>query len=284
MTLRMLVVSCVSSTIGLCGVVASADTIKTVNCSTGADLQRAIDQAAGGAVLQLTGDCARGPYFIFKDLTLIGVGQTVLSAPTGDRVLHVGGAKVSLQHININGIGSVYGLIVEERGSAALDDVHIDGATATGLLIQLTSYASVVNSQFTHSGIGVNVLSSSSAWIVDSEATSNAAYGIQARTSSSIQLINTRMSQGSAGLVIDESSSAEISGATIQQNTGPGLWVPHSAFARFTANLPVTIENNGTDIVCGHYGNVLFDAPITSSTKTTALDPACYVENAPFTP
>src|SRR5690242_11679567 len=113
---RRLASTLTAITIGLTTSLAHADTLKTVNCgANGADLQRAIASAASGSVIQVTGNCARGPYFVFKDVTITGTGAATLSAPGGDRVLHIGGARVGLQHLTINAGGSNFGVIVEER-------------------------------------------------------------------------------------------------------------------------------------------------------------------------
>jgi hypothetical protein len=70
--------------------ISLADNAKSVNCNSGGDLQKAIDTAPTGAVIQVSGTCNKGPYFVFKDLSLIGTGgSAVLSASSGDRVLHV---------------------------------------------------------------------------------------------------------------------------------------------------------------------------------------------------
>jgi hypothetical protein len=266
---------------------AFGDNPKIVNCAAaGSDLQKAIDTAASGSVIQLAGSCNKGPYFVFKDLTLVGTGAgTTLSASSGDRVLHVGGARVGIQHLKVDATGRSYGVIIEERGSGAFDDVEVDGSSYAGILIQLTSYASIVNTRVTHNIIGIDIEGTSSAWIVDSKVINNAPYGIQARQNSSVQVIFTEIASGSAGLVIDEMSSAGVVGSMIHQNTGPGVWVPHTSSVRFSPGPPLnTIENNGPDVQCGRGATLLFDAPQASATKTTSFDAGCFVENTPFAP
>ena len=255
-----------------------------VNCGNGGNLQSAIYAAREGGTVRVAGHCNRGPYYVYKDLNLVGEdGNATLSAPSGDRVLYVTGAKVSVERLRIDASGSWFGIIFEERAKGALSGVTVENASGPGVLVFLTSYASIVNSRVRNNSIGIDVVSSSSAWIVDSEASGNTAYGIQTRKSSALDIINTRSSANLAGVVVDESSSAELANAIVTGNSGPGVWIPHTSVVRFTGSVS-TIESNGLDVQCGRGATALFDAPQSSATKTTSFDAACIVENAPFLP
>lgn len=269
--------------VGLAAAFPSEAAAITVHCSQGGSLQSAIYAAPAGATVNIDGRCADGPYYIYRDVSLVGLDDAAtLAAPAGDRVVYVTAANVSLQRLHVDANGSVFGVIVEERGKAALDRIDVYGASGPGILVQLTSYASIVQSRSHNNSIGVDVVSSSSAWIVNSETRDNGNYGIQARKASALDIISSRATSNAQGLVIDESSSAELHDVTLRSN-GYGVWVPHVAVVRFTGTLS-TVEENGLDVLCGAGGSVLFDAPQLSATKRTAFDARCVVENQPFVP
>jgi nitrous oxidase accessory protein NosD len=265
--------------------VASPVAAQTVNCDNGGNLQTAISAAPVGGTVKISGRCDNGPFYVYKDLTLVGNGKSAatLAAPDGDRVLYVSGAKVSIQNLRVDATGSVFGIIVEERGKAAIDNVVVEGASGPGVFVYLTSYASITNTLTRNNLIGISVESSSSAWIVDSQTVANTVYGIQARKASSLDIINTSARNNSAGIVVDEASAAEFSNVTVTSNSGPGVWVPHNAIARFTGTVS-TIQANGVDIRCDRGATALFDTAQSSTTKSTAFDATCIVENSPFAP
>jgi len=269
--------------VGLATAFPSEAAAVTVHCTQGGSLQSAIYATPPGGIVNISGRCADGPYYVYRDVNLVGLDDTaILAAPSGDRVLYITAANVSLQRLHIDATGSVFGVIVEERGKAALDGVEVYGASGPGILVQLTSYASIVQSRSHHNSIGIDVVGSSSAWIVDSEARNNTDYGIQARKASALDVISSRATSNSHGLVVDESSAAELHDVTLRNN-GFGVWVPHVAVVRFTGTLS-TVEENAVDVQCGAGGSVLFDAPQLSVTKRTGFDARCVVENQPFVP
>ena len=55
---------------------------KNVKCDSGQSLQTAFDNASPGDVISVSGTCDEGPFFIRKNLSV--VGPATLSAPDGD--------------------------------------------------------------------------------------------------------------------------------------------------------------------------------------------------------
>lgn len=256
---------------------------KDVNCDApGASLQAAINTAPAGSTIRIDGYCGRGPYFIFKDLTLIGTGpdKTVLATPggTGDRVLHVGRSKVELKHFKVDATVG-YGIILEERTSGILEDVEVENGHP-GILVYLTSYASVIASRVNRNVLGIDIADSSSAWIESAQFLDNTHAGIRVRSSSALSLIATRVSGGNIGLEASEYSTVEAIENLVRSNSGPGVLITRNGSVKFHSD---TVENNGLDVRCDR-GMALFEIPVASSTQTSLLDPACFVEGVPFGP
>src|SRR5207244_203319 len=93
------------------GVTAGATT-RSVNCSSGGNLQTAINNANPGDIIDVTGTC-RGHFTINKSLTLTSDGA-VLDGTNNGRVLYVGtpNITVKLEELTIKN-GNVGGVVCE---------------------------------------------------------------------------------------------------------------------------------------------------------------------------
>jgi hypothetical protein len=108
---------------------AAASTQNLVNCDANHNaLQPAIDSAAQGGTLLVTGTCT-GPFTISKNLTLQGTRQAVLDGNQAGRTVTVGsGAQVHLDYLTItNGIGGI-----SNQGTLTLGGSTVSGNTAAG--------------------------------------------------------------------------------------------------------------------------------------------------------
>jgi hypothetical protein len=116
-------------TAALAGAVpAAASPVNLVGCNANPNaLQPAIDGAAKGERLLVTGTCA-GPFTISSNLTLIGVGRAVLGGNHAGATVTVGrGAQVRLDHLIItNGTGGI-----NNQGTLTVGDSSVSGNTAS---------------------------------------------------------------------------------------------------------------------------------------------------------
>jgi predicted outer membrane repeat protein len=106
---------------------AAASPVTLVNCSASPNaLQPAIDGAARGEILQVTGTCT-GPFTVSSDLTLSGTGAAVLDGHQAGPTVTVGsGAQVHLSHLTItNGAGGI-----SNQGTLTVDASTVSGNTA----------------------------------------------------------------------------------------------------------------------------------------------------------
>jgi len=141
---------------------AHAQNFGTVNCNAdGKDLQKKIDTASPGAELLVSGDCSDGPYNIEKDVSLIGDGTATLSAfGGGPSVVKVYGASVFFQGLNIDAIGTNFG-IATESAAIAMNNVTVENSSHSGVFIAFNSHADINDSTVRNNNIGINVTESS---------------------------------------------------------------------------------------------------------------------------
>jgi|SRR5580704_369754 hypothetical protein len=118
-----------AGTAALAGAVpAAASPMNLVDCNVNHNaLQPAIDSAAKGETLLVTGTCT-GPFTISNNLTLDGIGQAVLDGNQAGRTVTVGsGVLVRLDHLIItNGIGGI-----NNQGTLTVSDSTVSGNTAS---------------------------------------------------------------------------------------------------------------------------------------------------------
>jgi len=113
--------------------------ITPVNCPTD-DLQAAIDAAAGGDTLQISGTCAGNFIVTSKSLILQGVGDAIITADGSGRPLTVQntlGQSVTVNDLlitggNVSGVVARGGGILADGGSLILDRSTVAGNTLSG--------------------------------------------------------------------------------------------------------------------------------------------------------
>lgn len=118
-----------AGTAGLAGATpAAASLINLVDCNANHQaLQPAINAAAAGEILLVTGTCT-GPFTISNNLGINGIGQAVLDGNQAGRTVTIGsGAQVRLDHLTItNGSGGI-----NNQGTLTVDDSTVSGNTTS---------------------------------------------------------------------------------------------------------------------------------------------------------
>lgn len=131
--------------------------VTSVDCSLGGDLQAAIDGAAAGDTLEVSGTCvgdavAPGSFEIDKDLTLQGIGAAPTLQGNGQRVVFIEGADptVEIRDLTITG-GTVPpgcgGGLLNTAGTVTLTNVTVrDNSAGCGGGLENVAVLNVVNS------------------------------------------------------------------------------------------------------------------------------------------
>nr|BAL58362.1 hypothetical protein HGMM_OP1C057 [Candidatus Acetothermum autotrophicum] len=144
---------------GSFGQVGSAQTDCTVTVQPGESIQRAIDEAAAGAVLCLSAGTFTGNITVTKNLTLRGAGQDQTSlqkSPEDDRpVIRIKeNAQVTLADLAI-AKGDQVGLSVEGQAQVTLSRIRLYENFDAGLKVGDNAKVSLVDSQVFRNNVGI---------------------------------------------------------------------------------------------------------------------------------
>ena len=230
-----------AGTAALAGAVpAAASPVNLVNCNVNHNaLQPAIDSAAKGETLMVTGTCT-GPFTISNNLTIVGAGQAVLDGNQAGRTVTVGsGPLVGLDHLIItNGIGGIY-----NQGTLTVNDSTVSGNTASngpggginnGVNATLVVTVSTVRDNYSL-GAGGGINNNGSLTVRDSLLFGNSAdncggidsTGIGVTASVSESSVYDNIARVADGGGICDSSTLTLSGSSVYGNTagfGAGLY------------------------------------------------------------
>jgi hypothetical protein len=227
---------------------AAASQANLVDCNANHNaLQPAIDGAAKGGTLLVTGTCT-GPFTISNDLTIEGIGQAVLDGDQSGRTVTVGsGALVRLDDLIItDGIGGI-----NNQGTLTVAGSTVSGNTASngpggGInnAVNATLVVSVSTVRDNYSlGAGGGINNNGSLTVRDSHLFGNSAdncggidsTGIGVTASVGQSSVHDNIARVADGGGICDSSTLTLSGSSVYGNT-----------AGFGAGL---YDNDGTDSV-----------------------------------
>ena len=257
--------------------------IKNVKCSSGQSLQTAITNASAGDVLNISGTCDDGPYFIRKNVSL--AGPAILSAADGSfAVLSVVGANIGLSNLDFDADGADHGVLLQ-RSTALVYDIFVENALEAGLQVDSGSAAQVDNSDFHNNKNGVRILRSSNGDLNNNEivtATAPPGAGISVDMSSSATIGPGNVVDGyPLGILVWRNSSAFLINSTIKNSSNIGLLVQFSGFLSTTSQ-PSTFENNRLDVQCDTMGMIDVSGPQIGDPGTTYDDGTCAIPNPIF--
>ena len=156
--------------------VVGAPSIISVDCDAGESIQAAVDAAAEGDTIEVSGTCNNQTVTIEKDrITLDGLGSAQIIGPVGNRnMISVRGSNVAIQNFAAL-TGDRNTIRVEKGGTALIDNNNIINSGRTGIRVSGSSYARIENGNvISGSGsMGIAVTRSSSAQIYDNTLTQN---------------------------------------------------------------------------------------------------------------
>jgi len=132
--LPKLAVTCLVTAVALWGTPISA---KNVNCDIPQqNLQKAINGAEVGEEITVSGTCSNGPFFIRREVSL--VGPATLQAPAGFAVLEIRGGTASLDTLTIDATDNAIGIVVE-GATVRMSGVIVGNAVNEGMRLMGTS-------------------------------------------------------------------------------------------------------------------------------------------------
>lgn len=199
--------------LGLLGLssVSLGDHRNRVDCDDGDSLQRAVDRARRGAVINVKGTCNERITITTDNLTLDGGGSAVIDgdtpSPVGDTtsLVTIRATNVTIKGFTIQD-GPGNGVSVGRSGSAIIENNTIQRHARSGILITNGSYAGVGDA---------------------SGATPHPTPGDRG---------NTIFDNGNHGVVINTNGSADIYHNVIDENGGAGIQLNVGSAADIDAN------------------------------------------------
>jgi parallel beta-helix repeat protein len=209
-----------------------------VDC-TSQSLQTAINAAAGGETITVTGTCGEnvviGPGV--NGIILDGGESAVIDGPnTANPTVTIRGREITVRGFTITG-GSD-GVQIHRGGTAIVDGNTIQETARNGILVIQNGYARIINN---------TVQNNPEEGIVVSE-NSSARIGVLSSQDPAASP-NTIQSNGGNGIVVLRSSFAAIVGNTITGNTLDGIRVVRGSQADIAQNTINSNSENGILVV-----------------------------------
>jgi parallel beta-helix repeat protein len=275
----------------------------TVDC-TAATLQAAVNKAASGTVINVTGTCNENVSVSqSKNLITINGGGTAIinGVDAGKPALNIRGRGVVIKKLNIT--GGYDGISVTRGGTATIDTNTIENAAHNGISVGQVSHADIVGNIIrnnVNTGIMVNDSASAHIGFITFQDTTAKANTVQKnghngigvfRSSSAVIVGNKILGNTNNGIVVKSASNASISKNLINSNTADGIHVEENSGANlgnFTGttifDLPnSTTVNNGNyggSCVFGGYVNGRFGS-LNGASGSATSDPSCLANLQP---
>ena len=264
-------------------VLAQGEGNSTVNCGAGgADLQTRLNNVSSGATVWVTGTCAQGPYTVSKNVTLVAFGPNgaTLSAPNGAHVLIVQGTVLGLEGVRI--AGGQDGILVH-GGTLFANNIHVEGASASGVRVGVHSHASITNSTFRGNLFGIETIESSGAFLSGNRLEANTVAGLSVSHSASAIVDGNIIRDNSvAGVVVESNGSIALKNNTLTGNGSVGVLVRRNGFLN-SVSPANTLGSNGTDVQCIERGIIdATDGPQQPGSGTFNADSSCLLIGSVF--
>src|SRR5262245_57331286 len=203
-----------------------------VDCNAGGKIQTALNAAANGDTISVTGVCNEN--VSVRDelvrVTIDGQGTaTVHATSIGSSAFQVLGRNITIKGFTITGGRSAFTVL---RGGSALIDTNTIQETGTGISVQQNGHARIVNNTIQrNAGSGIMIQESSVARIGYLDVAGPV-------------IGNVIRNNAGPGVSVVRGSAATLLGNTISENDGPGVLVTGGAHADLAGN---TIDANGSD-------------------------------------
>jgi hypothetical protein len=217
------VASCVA---GLSPTVVQAQSdgaVKHVNCDGGQSLAEAVKHSKEGQMLQIRGTCRERVQIATPRLTLAGAGTAVIDGtgvelgadPEFDGLVVIDGVTgVTLAGLTIqNSAGN--GILAQRGAAFAMRELRVQNNTFTGIVVVDHSSAELTNSATIGNRLGLDVVTSSSAVLKGTFASSHNSNGVDINGTSIVELRGAQVElndNGGYGLIAASGSHLAIFG------------------------------------------------------------------------
>ncbi len=210
----------------------------SVNCAA-ASLQAAVDGAAPGSTISVTGTCSESVLIRNEKqrLTLDGGGVATINGTTSDApVVNVRGKGILIQNFTIIGGGN--GIHVNRGSNAVIHNNIIQNTGGSGVVVDELSFAVLTNNIMRNNpGAGIVVSQSSAARIgINSDA-------------ETVSSGNTIQNNGAGGIIVSNGSSARVIGNHIAGNSGDGVFVGRDSQSDLASNAINGNDGDGIEAV-----------------------------------
>lgn len=256
----------------------------SISCGSPGALQAAIDAAAPGATLLVSGTCNENVVIgeDKSDITLDGQGSAIVdggpAATATSATIQVRGRGIVIKGFTTPGAitGGRHGVQVLRGGTALIDGNKIQSTGGNGIFVTQGSSARIINNTIENnlSGDGIQVGENSSARI-----------GILAGSDTTASP-NTIQGNGGRGITVSRYSNARIVGNTIANNFSDGVRVVRVSHAEISDN---EIRGNGGDgIEVGQNSGVnlgndtgtgIFDLPNDTTANNSGSGIRCFTNS-----
>jgi hypothetical protein len=215
-----------------------------VSCSSGS-LQTAIDNAAAGDTIQVSGTCNENILIRNEKqrITVDGLGSATINGTNlNSPAVNLRGKGILIQGFTIK--GGQDGVIINRGSNAVINNNLIQNTNGSGIIVQDLSFAVITSNNITNNpGDGIVINETATARIgfnADSDPTpssntiqGNLGRGITVGNRSSARILgNAINSNGQGGVAILRDSNAEVSGNGINGNGSHGILVSENSVLR----------------------------------------------------
>lgn len=205
----------------------SAAYAKMVDCDKGQSLQAAVNTAATGTLIQVTGTCTEKVNVDTDDVEIVGIdGATVIGPPGSFGTFTVRARRVVILDFTVFGEA---GFVVREGASAEIRGNSIQEVTNVGISIGAGSYGNIRSNYVTGDGSfsGIHIFQGSSADIGG----------------------NTVINPTGCGICIEGASSAVVSDNTVLDSIS-GIGALESSYIFLPGGAPNTLDGNDFGVAC----------------------------------
>jgi parallel beta-helix repeat protein len=266
-------------TFGFLGTVSPSEgKVLKVACSAKKTLNAFIPRLNPGDTVVVTGTCHENVVIPseISEITIDGQGTAIINAvvPTAATLINRG-MNNTIKNLTITGAQTA--IQVQRSSSMTIDSVVISGVGETGIAVNGSSFARIVNSTIQNNvnGNGITVTENSSA-------------RIGYLTNNDTTALPNTITGNDRGVVVSESSSATIVGNTISNNLREGILVNAVSHADIASNTINGNGNNGIHVgrnsgvdLGSDSGTSIFEVPnsTTSGSENVGFGLRCFINS-----
>jgi parallel beta-helix repeat protein len=244
----------------------------TIGATNFATLQSAIDAAAAGATILVSGNCNENIFIGARkeNITLDGQGVATINGAATNATVTTVGRGITIQRFIIR--GGTNGILVHRGGTATIDGNMIQSTGSNGIQVNRAGFAVIINNFIQNNLGGIGIL-----------VQENAAARIGFITGQDVAASpNTIQNNGQRGITVTRASNARIVGNTIRGNGDDGIIVSRNSHANISNNVingnagdGIHVASNAGINLGADTGATIFDLPNSTTTNNAGFGVRC---------